>query len=131
MENINMPSSECNAGFKDGYDFCLKNPKNKTFEKISQLVRKWSEDRGLHQSDPSKQLLKACEELGETVASYLRDDTNGVIDGLGDILVVLTIFCQQNFLDLTGCFALAYEEIKDRRGKIINGNFVKEADIHE
>ena len=131
MENKNIQTPEYNAGFKDGYEFKLKQTEKKTFEMISQLVRKWSEDRGLHQSDPSKQLLKACEELGETVASYLRDDTNGVIDGLGDILVVLTIFCQQNFLDLTGCFALAYEEIKDRRGKIINGNFVKEADIHE
>ncbi|UUY79085.1 MazG-like family protein [Staphylococcus saprophyticus] len=37
--------------------------------------------------------------------------------------------CGEYYLDFTDCVALAYEEIKDRKGKMIDGKFVKEADL--
>lgn len=48
------------------------------------------------------------------------------IDAVGDITVVLIGYCMQRNLDFMGCLESAYHEIKDRKGKVINGVFVKE-----
>ena len=56
-----------------------------------------------------------------------RDDEGK--DAVGDILVVLTIYCQQKGWSIAECFQLAYDEIKSRKGKMINGSFVKEDDL--
>lgn len=37
--------------------------------------------------------------------------------------------CGEYYLDFTDCVALAYDEIKDRKGKMIDGKFVKEDDL--
>lgn len=102
-----------------------------TFEQTAEAVRTWAATRGLATGDPAKQLLKLFEEAGETVSAFIKNNGDGVIDGLGDMIVVLTVFCFQYGLDLAECFELAYEEIKERQGAMINGVFVKEQDIHE
>jgi NTP pyrophosphatase (non-canonical NTP hydrolase) len=43
---------------------------------------------------------------------------NTAFDHLNDIAILLN-------LDLTECSNIAYNEIKDRKGKTINGNFIK------
>ena len=48
---------------------------------------------------------------------------------MGDILVVLTIYCQQKGWSIAECFQTAWNEIKDRKGKMIDGSFVKEEDL--
>ena len=48
---------------------------------------------------------------------------------MGDIFVTLIILCDQLNLDLVDCLARAYEKIKDRKGKTINGVFIKEGDL--
>lgn len=52
-----------------------------------------------------------------------------IIHDIEDIKRELARTCGEYHLDLTGCVALAYEEIKDRKGKMIDGKFVKEADL--
>ena len=47
-------------------------------------------------------------------------------DALGDCVVVLTILAHQCGFDLEDCTKTAYEVIKNRKGKTINGSFVKE-----
>ncbi|WP_416340717.1 helix-turn-helix domain-containing protein [Streptococcus salivarius] len=32
-------------------------------------------------------------------------------------------------LDVTECLSIAYEEIKNRKGKMVNGTFIKESDL--
>ena len=49
-----------------------------------------------------------------------------VIDGIGDVLVTLIIVAEQLGLTLTECLAVAYLEIKDRKGRLVNGTFIKE-----
>jgi NTP pyrophosphatase (non-canonical NTP hydrolase) len=102
-----------------------------TFEQTVNLVQQWAFARGLSDADPAKQLLKLTEELGETVSAFIKGNGDGVIDGLGDMLVVMTVFCLQYGLDLAECFELAYEEIKERQGAVINGTFVKNQDIYD
>lgn len=53
-------------------------------------VQNWSRERGIYEhSTPDAQLLKALSEVGELADAYAKQDTAGVIDGIGDVLVCL------------------------------------------
>lgn len=159
-------------------------------EELIKKVEQWSIERGLNTADPNKQRLKLWEEFGELNASMARNDREGAIDAIGDMLVVMIIYKQQlgygsndvfypgqdqDILDFLGrlddtaliddigreiydsrsyieglrmvvenltmiayrlgtnleeCLAAAYDVIKDRKGKMINGVFVKESDLN-
>ena len=92
-------------------------------------IEQWSIDRKLNNSDPNKQALKILEELGETASALLKDKRNELIDGIGDVLVTVIIFAQQNGLSAKDCLQVAYDEIKNRQGKMIDDTFVKESDL--
>ena len=97
---------------------------------MKQLINKveqWFVDRNLHSLNGAGQLTKISEEVGELEDAFVTDDRAEEIDAVGDILVVLIGYCMQRDLDITDCLASAYEEIKDRKGKVIDGVFVKEA----
>lgn len=97
---------------------------------LIQRIVSWAEARNLIKgSTPKAQLLKTVEELGELAKALNKDDLAGVIDGVGDILVTLVILCAQKGLTVEQCLAAAYEEIKDRRGRMVDGVFIKEADL--
>ena len=46
-----------------------------------------------------------------------------------DIIIGLNFVCEEYNTTLEECYALAYEEIKDRKGKMKNGVFVKSEDL--
>ena len=48
------------------------------------------------------------------------------IDDYGDILVVLIIMMAQSGVAVTDALAYAYNEIKDRKGKMVNNVFIKD-----
>jgi len=50
-----------------------------------------------------------------------------VIDDIGDIIVVLINIAERNGLTLWECMYHAYNDIKYRKGKMVDGVFVKEA----
>lgn len=89
-------------------------------------IRYWSIKKGLDKADLKIQLLKLEEEVGELIGALLRENTLEIRDALGDILVVLTILAQQLELDLVDCLEEAYLEIKNRKGTLKNGVFIKE-----
>lgn len=97
--------------------------------KLVNQVEQWSKDKNLHLSDPSKQFLKVTEEVGEVAAALARNDMDMLKDGIGDVVVTLIILAQQNGTTLEECLTVAYSEIADRKGKMINGVFVKESDL--
>lgn len=92
-------------------------------------VEQWSKDRDLHNKDPKVQSLKLLEEFGELAAGILKDNDNKIIDSLGDMIVVLIILHQQLKLSFEDTLSYAWAEIKDRKGKTIDGVFVKEEDL--
>jgi len=92
-------------------------------------IRDWAIDRGLHAGDPTKQMVKLIEEIGELAAGIARQDKEKITDSIGDAYVVLTILAMQYQMDIEQCIQAAYEEIKNRKGKLINGVFVKESDL--
>lgn len=92
-------------------------------------VEQWFKDRGLDEADPNKQMLKLFEELGEVASGMARSNLDEVKDGIGDTIVVLIGLSLQLDTSITECLSIAYEEIKDRKGKLVNGVFVKEEDL--
>lgn len=103
-------------------------------DKLIREVEEWSKDKNLDKGDSSKQMLKTIEEVGEVASALCRIDANPVAledlkDGIGDVVVTLVILAQQNGLTLQECLDTAYNEIANRKGKTINGVFVKESDL--
>lgn len=91
-------------------------------------ILRWAEARQIiPNSSTEKQLLKCMEELGELVGATLKSNREAQIDGFGDVLVTLILAADLADLDLVSCLKKAYEEIKDRKGKLFpSGVFVKE-----
>jgi len=95
------------------------------FEKLETKVINWHEDRCLiHGSSDLAQFRKLEEEVAELKQS-LENGTSPV-DDIGDIMVVLINIAERNNLSLFDCLTYAYLDIKDRKGKMNNGVFVKE-----
>lgn len=93
-------------------------------------VELWARAKGLQNpSNSSKQLIKLMEEVGELSAAYNKGQQNKVIDSLGDIQVVLIILCMQLGVGYQTSLEEAYKQIKYRKGKMINGSFVKNEDL--
>ena len=99
-----------------------------SFEITELEVVRWGEARGIIQNSDSKtQLLKAFSEMGELADAITKRDRGAIIDGLGDILVCLTMVAAIEDVDLKQCFRAAYAEIKDRTGYLNKeGVFVKD-----
>jgi NTP pyrophosphatase (non-canonical NTP hydrolase) len=94
-----------------------------TFDKI----RKWAKDKNITQgSSPQAQMLKLTEEVGELAAAIARNEQGKIIDSIGDCIVVLTILTAHYGLYVEDAVDAAYEEIKDRKGKLVDGIFIKE-----
>lgn len=90
-------------------------------------VRKWAKDRHLIEgSNPRLQMTKLFEECEELSHALQDNDMKEVVDAIGDIQVVLAVMCAQLGLSIDKCREVAWNEIKDRKGKMIDGVFVKE-----
>ena len=91
------------------------------------LIREWAKERGLYdKGDPKTQTLKLMEEAGEICRAVLKDDREQIIDGIGDCVVVLTNLAELVGYPIEKCIDAAYNEIKDRTGKMNNGTFKKD-----
>lgn len=89
----------------------------------------WIRDRNLDTADPKGQMLKLVEETGELAEGLAKNRPDQVKDSIGDIYVVLTALSMQLGYSIEDCIEEAYEEIKDRKGRMVNGIFVKESDL--
>lgn len=96
---------------------------------LVKLIEKWAREKNLDIAEPEKQMLKVVEEVGEVAAALARNNKNDLRDGIGDVVVTLIILAMQNNMDLYECLNQAYSEIKNRQGEMVNGVFVKEADL--
>ena len=91
------------------------------------LIREWADERGIYEKgDPKTQALKLVEEVGETCRAILKVEPKEIIDGIGDCVVVLTNLAELCGVPIEECIRSAYNEIKDRKGKMDNGTFKKD-----
>lgn len=99
-----------------------------TMNQTERQVIEWSMSRGIYDhSNAQAQTLKAVSEMGELADAVIKDDQHGVADAIGDVMVCLTNVAHMRGLTLGECFAMAYDAIKDRKGRMVQGGaFVKD-----
>jgi phosphoribosyl-ATP pyrophosphohydrolase len=94
---------------------------------VQSKVIEWAKERQIVSvNNAPKQIIKLTEEVGELAAAFLKSKDSEVKDAIGDIMIVLTILCKQLSIDMNQCYADAYEVIKDRTGKTIDGTFIRD-----
>ena len=90
------------------------------------LIRTWATERGLYKGGDTKtQFCKLMEEGGELGRAILKKDQEDFVDAIGDMVVVLTNLAHLGGTTIEECIDSAYNEIKNRKGKMVNGTFVK------
>jgi molybdate-binding protein len=109
------------------------------YKELKEKIVQWGKDRNIFEfSTAIKQLHKTQEELDETMNALVRfadaktenqkqEAMAEVIDGIGDMGVTLMMLCHKVDVDFVECLTSAYDVIKDRKGKMIHGLFVKES----
>lgn len=92
----------------------------------TEQIIKWAKARNIAgQECAPYQLGKVMEEVGEMAGAYLKKDRVALRDGIGDSFVTLIIFAAQNGFTPEECLDAAWQEIKDRTGKTVDGTFIK------
>lgn len=118
------------------------------FEDLKDKVLSWADDKDLlHTENADKQFMKFIEEVfefksefdylerigedpSECYSDYEQIETQENMQlEMGDIFVTLIILCEQIGIDPVKCLSMAYDKISKRKGKTINGTFVKEEDL--
>lgn len=95
-----------------------------TDELIAKIIS-WAKDRKI--DNPILQYAKVNEEIGEIAHELTRNHRNSteLVDALGDSFVTLIILTNILGYDVNGVISSAYEVIKDRKGKTVDGSFIK------
>lgn len=98
-----------------------------SFDYLISQVQDWAVDKGIAvTNDLSKQMLKVIEEVGETAGAIAKKNREDIVDGIGDSFVTLIILCQQAGIDPRVALGSAYDVIAKRKGKTVNGVFIKD-----
>jgi len=132
LEKIDNKKSKFIPLFKDSItitstaDTDSENVVNTTSRLIAKIIG-WHYDRNLIDGSSDKdQTLKLLQELGELSDSVCKG--KDIRDDLGDMLVVMLNIMERNNLSINDCLLKAYDDIKDRKGRMVNGVFIKEQD---
>ena len=127
-----------------------------TFEEIQEKVLDWADSHDLlHEENAGKQFMKFVEEMFEyktefdilyRYREFYREKGQDIPPGhiaehgritnkakmeMGDIFVTLVVHCEQLGIDPVECLEMAYKKIKDRKGKTVDGKFIKAEDLKE
>jgi NTP pyrophosphatase (non-canonical NTP hydrolase) len=96
-----------------------------TIQQLIHLVEQWHIARNLIEGATDKdQVLKLIQEVGELSDNVCKGQD--IRDDIGDIMVVLINIMKRNDISLEECLDVAYNDIKDRKGRMVDGIFVKE-----
>lgn len=96
---------------------------------LEHAIEEWAEEKGIFENGTTRgQAYKTLEEALEMHEAVINNYTKeSIIDGIGDIAVTLIIQCKMQNITLEECMEHAYNQIKNRKGKMSNGVFVKES----
>jgi NTP pyrophosphatase (non-canonical NTP hydrolase) len=96
-------------------------------EELEKKVAQWHHDRNLIEGATDKdQFCKLIQEAGELSDNICKG--KDMSDDIGDMIVVLINIAERNNLTLKECLEKAWDDIKDRKGKMVDGIFIKEGD---
>ena len=103
---------------------------NNTFSELITKINEWAISHGLDKGNPKIEWMKVTEEVGEIRDVFLKphdfaDPEWSLKDAIGDSIVTLIVLCLQLGYDMEECLTIAYNDIKDRQGVMIDDNFIK------
>lgn len=108
----------------------FNNNNRQSYETLARKIINRFTDIGIVSADNAKtQFMKVTEELGELAEGINKDKPEQIKDSLGDVLVTLILLAEDLNLNLLDCLNFAWGEIKDRKGEVKDGTFVKEEDL--
>lgn len=94
---------------------------------LESAVEQWARDKGILEKGTSmKQAIKTLEETVELMEAVADNDPEAIKDAIGDVVVTLIIQCKLRGITLEQCLEHAYVQIRDRKGKMVDGMFIKE-----
>lgn len=108
------------------------------FEELKTKVEEWAKDKDLlHEENADKQFMKFIEEVFEFKSEMdfvdwklnYKEPTLDLKLELGDVMVTLIVLSKQLNVDIVECLEMAYDKISKRKGKTVNGLFIKEEDL--
>ena len=119
--------AEC---FEVSIYYLLDSDTDNTFSELITKVNEWAISRGLDKGNPKIEWMKVTEEVGEIRDVFLKphdfvDPEWSLKDAIGDSIVTLIVLCLQLGYDVEECLTIAYNDIKDRQGVMIDDNFIK------
>ena len=95
-------------------------------------ISKWNNPPAYTVARAKAQLDKTIEEVKELETAIMVEARNNEIkDAIGDIYVTLVMQAGVWGLEMEECVEYAYTQIKDRKGKMVDGVFVKEEEEKE
>jgi len=98
------------------------------YNQLEALVVAWADEKGiLAKATTLKQAEKTMEEVQELIDAIKNDDQEEIEDALGDILVTIIIQAKMQNMSLIECLEIAYNIIAKRTGKMVDGQFKKDA----
>lgn len=98
------------------------------YNQLESLVIEWAANKGiLEKATTAAQANKTMEECQELIDAIQDDSREEIADALGDILVTIIIQAKMQNMSLVECLEGAYNIIAKRTGKMVNGQFVKDA----
>ena len=116
-----------NKAFAKWFESPIEKMTDPIRENVFDNIRAWAQDRGLYdEGNANTQYIKLQEEAGELAKALLENDKNEIIDAIGDMVVVLTNLAHMHGWKIERCIDIAYDVIRKRTGKMINGTFVKD-----
>lgn len=117
-------------GVSVGYLLGLDTTENDSITDLIAKINEWAISHGLDKGNPKIEWMKVTEEVGEIRDVFLKpndfdDPEMALKDAIGDSIVTLVVLCLQLGYDVEECLKIAYNNIKDRQGVMIDDNFVK------
>lgn len=98
------------------------------YNQLEALVIEWADNKGiLEKATTAAQANKTMEECQELIDAIQDDNRDEISDALGDILVTIIIQAKMQNMSLIECLEGAYNVITKRTGKMVDGQFVKDA----
>lgn len=122
----NMPNKENLKAIADLGNITVEELLGEQTMTTTQLIKNWVHDRNIHTAHPKDQFLKVVEEVGEIAAGLARGDRDLIMDAVGDTYVTLVALCETMDISIEECINVAYDAIKDRTGRLVDGVFIKD-----
>ena len=100
-----------------------------SIDELTKAIETWGTGKGiLPHPNPIAQFKKTQEEVTELHDGIKKEDLDEIKDAIGDIFVTLVMQTKAWNLTMAECIESAYDVIKMRTGKMVDGQFIKDVE---